>query len=58
MSGDESLHLDPELAPYAEVEGKYILSPEIVAGCRALFGNAWLNNKETNTTCTKANLPN
>lgn len=41
LGSNESLHLDPEMGPHAEVEGKDILSPEIITGCRALFDNAW-----------------
>jgi hypothetical protein len=32
LSGDESLQLDPEMAPHAEVDGKHILSAEIING--------------------------
>lgn len=41
LGSDESLHLDPEMGVHAEVEGKHILSPEIIAGCQALFDNPW-----------------
>lgn len=41
LSSDESLHLDPEMASHAEVDGKHIWSPDIINGSRALFDNAW-----------------
>jgi hypothetical protein len=41
FSSDESFHIDPELPPHTEVEGKHILSPDMISGRRALFGNMW-----------------
>ncbi|UPX11105.1 uncharacterized protein EKO05_0001728 [Ascochyta rabiei] len=41
IGSDGDLHLDPLLVPYVEVEGMNILSSQIIAGLKSLFGSSW-----------------